>query len=90
VARLYLATGDEIARLGEAGAAWMVELSLPGSGARCLAVDPAEPDIVYAGLRKGGVRGTTDGGRSWVDCRLPDAGVLSFCISKGRTLRGEM
>src|SRR5262249_42919116 len=56
MARLYAATGDGIARLDEEGEAWAVELSLAGSGAQCLAIDPRDPDSVYAGLREGGVR----------------------------------
>src|SRR5215216_6459206 len=79
--RLYAATGDGIARLDDAGDGWMVELSLPGSGAQCLAVDPADPDTVYAGLREGGVRRTTDGGRSWAECPLPEPGVFSLAVS---------
>ena len=79
--RLYAATGDGIARLDEAGEAWTVELSLPGSGAQCLAVDPADPDTVYAGLREGGVRRSVDGGRSWIDCELPEPGVFSLAVS---------
>ena len=54
--RLYAATGDAIARLDEVGEIWTVELSLSGNGAQCLAVDPADPETVYAGLREGGVR----------------------------------
>ena len=79
--RLYAATGDGIARLDEAGDGWTVELSLRGSGAQCLAVDPADPDIVYAGLREGGVRRSVDGGRSWDDCELPEPGVFSLAVS---------
>jgi hypothetical protein len=79
--RLYAATGDGIARLDESGDAWSVELSLPGSGAQCLAVDPTDPDTVYAGLREGGVRRTNDGGRTWVDCELPAPGVFSLAVS---------
>jgi hypothetical protein len=79
--RFYAATGDGIARLEEAGGAWEVELSLSGSGAQCLALDPADPDTVYAGLREGGVRRTTDGGRTWVDCALPAPGVFSLAVS---------
>ena len=77
MARLYAATGDGFARLDEAGEAWTVELSLSASGAQCLAVDPADPDTVYAGLREGGVRRSVDGGRSWFDCGLPEPGVLA-------------
>src|SRR5262245_1561368 len=81
VARLYAATGDAIARLEENGGAWSVELSLAGSEAQCLAVDPADPEAVYAGLRDGGVQRSADGGRSWTDCGLPEAGVFSLAVS---------
>src|SRR2546421_2738197 len=81
MARLYAATGDGIARLDEAGGEWAVELSLRGSGTQCLAVDPADADTVYAGLRAGGVRRTRDGGRSWIDCSLPEPGVFSLAVS---------
>jgi hypothetical protein len=80
MARLYAATGDGIARLDEADGAWTVSLSLGGSGAQCLAVDPGDADTVYAGLREGGVRRTTDGGSSWVDCELPERGVYSLAV----------
>jgi photosystem II stability/assembly factor-like uncharacterized protein len=81
VARLYAATGTSIARLEENGDAWTVEQSLVGSGAQCLAVDPRDPDTVYAGLREGGVRRTADAGRSWVDCALPESAVFSLAVS---------
>src|SRR5512140_407899 len=79
--RLYVATGDGTARLDEAGKRWTGELSLVGSGAQCLAVDPADAEVAYAGLREGGVRRTVDGGRSWKDCELPEPGVFSLAVS---------
>jgi hypothetical protein len=81
MARLYVATGDAIARLEESGEDWVVEVSLPGSGAQCLAVDPADPDTVYAGLREGGVRRSADAGRTWRDCGLPEPAVFSLAVS---------
>jgi photosystem II stability/assembly factor-like uncharacterized protein len=81
VARLYAATGDAIARLDRTGDDWMVALSLRGSGAQCLAVDPTDPDTVYAGLHEAGVRRTSDGGRNWVDCALPQPAVFSLAVS---------
>ena len=81
MARLWATTGDGIARLDEAGGEWTVELFLPGSRAQCLAVDPTDADTAYAGLREGGVRRTTDAGRSWDDCALPEPGVFSLAIS---------
>jgi photosystem II stability/assembly factor-like uncharacterized protein len=79
--RLYAATGDGIARLDEADEAWTVSLSLAGSGAQCLAVDPADSNIVYAGLREGGVRRTADGSGSWAELTLPEPGVFSLAVS---------
>jgi hypothetical protein len=81
MARLYVATGDGVARLEESRQAWTVEPSLAGSGAQCVAVDPQDPDTVYAGLREGGVRRTRDAGRNWVDCALPEPGVYSLAVS---------
>ena len=81
MARLYAATGDAIARLDEADGGWTVEVSLRGSGAQCLAVDPTDPDTLYAGLREAGVHKTTNGGRSWTDCELPTTGVFSLAVS---------
>jgi hypothetical protein len=43
---MYAATGDGIARLDEGDGAWSVDLSLRGSGAQCLAVDPADAETV--------------------------------------------
>jgi photosystem II stability/assembly factor-like uncharacterized protein len=80
MARLYAATGDAIARLEERGSDWDVEVSLRGSGAQCLAVNPKESDTVFAGLRTGGVQKTTDGGRTWNDCALPQPGVFSLAV----------
>ena len=79
--RLFAATGDGIARFDETGEAWTVELSLSRSGVQCLAVDPADSDVVYAGLGEGGVRRSVDGGGSWQDCGLPEPGVFSLAVS---------
>ena len=81
MARLYAATGDGFARLDEAGETWTVELALSGSGAQCLAVDPADPETVFVGLRADGVRRSVDGGRTWTDCKLPDPAVFSLAVS---------
>jgi photosystem II stability/assembly factor-like uncharacterized protein len=79
--RLYAATGDAIARLDEEGEGFMVSLSLPGSGAQCLAVDPADGDRVYAGLREGGVRRSDDGGVTWTDVSPPGRAIFSLAVS---------
>src|SRR5947208_12886116 len=81
MARRYAATGDAIARLDENEGAWQTTISLSGSGAHCLAVDLSDQEVVYAGLRDDGIRRTTDGGESWVDCGLPAPGVFSLAVS---------
>ena len=79
--RLYAATGDAIATLVPDGNGWSVRISLAGSGAQCLAVAPADPETVYAGLRDGGVRRSTDAGCTWLDCGLPAPQVFSLAVS---------
>ena len=79
--RLYAATGDGIARLDEGAGSWTAGLSLEGSGAQCLAVDPSDADTVYAGLRDGGVQKTLDGGQTWRDCEVGRTGVFSIAVS---------
>jgi hypothetical protein len=79
--RLYAATGDGIARFDETDGVWTCELSLGGSGAQCLAIDPSDPNTIYAGLRSGGVRKSMDGSRTWIDCRLPEPQVFSVAVA---------
>jgi hypothetical protein len=79
--RLWAATGDSIARLDENGDAWDVTVSLPGSGAQCVAVDPSDPDTAFAGLREHGLRRTCDGGERWEDGGLAQPGVFSVAVS---------
>ena len=39
------------------------------------------PTRSIVGLREGGVRRSVDGGRTWVDCTLPEPGVFSLAVS---------
>ncbi len=79
--RLYAATGDSVARLDESNGGWTIAFSLEGSGAQCIALDPHDPDTLYAGLRGGGVMRTRDGARTWSDCGLPAEDVFSLAVS---------
>ena len=79
--RLWAATGDAIARLDESDGGWDVSVSLEGSGAQCLAVDPSDPDTAFAGLREQGLRRTRDAGATWEDVELPEQGVFSLAVS---------
>ena len=79
--RLWAATGDSVARIDETNGAWDVTVSLPGSGAQCLAAHPADRDTAFAGLREHGLRRTRDGGETWDDVELPEPGVFSVAVS---------
>ena len=59
--RLY-AAADGAVTIVENG---RVELMLEGRGARCLAVDPEDPDTLYVGTSDEGLFKSSDGGRGW-------------------------
>ena len=61
MSRLYAAGDDAVAAI-ENGS---VRLALEGRGARCLAVDPEDPDILYVGTSDEGLFKSEDGGVSW-------------------------
>jgi photosystem II stability/assembly factor-like uncharacterized protein len=65
VARLYAAGYDAVAVVDDG----KVETTLEGRGARCLAVDPEDPNTLYVGTSDEGIFRSTDGGRTWE--RLP-------------------
>jgi hypothetical protein len=79
--RLFAATGDAVVRLDETDGEWTVEGSLEGSGAQCVAGDPGNAETVYVGLREHGLRRSTDGGRTWTECELPQPAVFSVAVS---------
>jgi len=79
--RLWAATGDGVVRIDGVGAEWTATRVLDGVGAQCVAADPTDADVAYAGLRDGGVRRTRDAGSAWEDCDLPEPGVFSVAVS---------
>src|SRR5262245_16231764 len=59
--------GERWRRLPIVGTTGMVRMSFPTRAIR-LAIDPSNPDDVYAGLEVGGVIRSGDAGESWSDC----------------------
>jgi photosystem II stability/assembly factor-like uncharacterized protein len=83
---LYIATNDGgVWKTGDGGSTWMPTMdSMPSLSMGAVAVDPANPQVVYAGtgnafdggavFTKGvGIFRSTDGGRSW---GIADGGIL--------------
>ena len=59
--RLYTAAQSAVTIVENGG----VERTLEGRGARCVAVDPEDPDTLYVGTSDEGVYRSADGGKSW-------------------------
>jgi len=82
--RLYAATGDGVARIAlPTDGRVEVDLGLHGSRAQCVAVDPHNPDRVFAGTLDHGLFRSLDGARSWesVGEAIPQGRVLSVALS---------
>lgn len=90
--RLFAATGDAVARVDSAdGASLTCAVSLGGSGAQCVAVDPRDPRRAFVGTFDNGVYRTRDGGATWapVGADLPYRRVLSVAVSPSDRARGQ-
>lgn len=61
--------------------AWSVEVSLADQDIRCLAADPAHPNVVYAGAQGAGVLRSDDGGQTWRSSGLDGGIVKSLAVS---------
>jgi photosystem II stability/assembly factor-like uncharacterized protein len=82
--RINAATGDDVVRLMLRGARVVeVETVLAGAGARCLAIDPRDPDRVYVGTFDNGLLTSEDAGDTWrgTERGLDESRVLSVAVS---------
>ena len=84
--RFFAATGDAIARLICQDGRCDVRMSLEGSGAQCVAVDPHDPGRIFAGTFDRGLWRSRDGGETWTQMGdgaqgIAQARVLSVAVS---------
>lgn len=89
--RLFAATGDAVAQIDSLdGQAVTTDLNLEGRGVTCVAVDPHDPDRVFAGTFDRGIYRTRDGGQNWesVGTGMADARVPSLAISSCERVNG--
>jgi hypothetical protein len=70
--RTFIATtgGGIVRAVEQADGAWTTQVTSPGRGASCLAVDPLSRRLVYAGTPGGGVIRSDDAGLTWRACGL--------------------
>jgi photosystem II stability/assembly factor-like uncharacterized protein len=84
VSRILVLSADDIVSFALDGArAGNAESLLRDVGARCLAIDPHDPDRLYVGTADRGLYASGDGGRTWRgDAEgLADRRVLSLAVS---------
>ena len=79
--RLHGATKDAVFSLEAGEGTWTARLALEGSGAQCLALDPRQPAILYAGSADRGLFTSRDSGGSWERLDLPHDAVFSVAVS---------
>jgi hypothetical protein len=77
----YLGTfGSGVYKSGDGGSGWDAA-GLSGLVAWSLAVDPANPDLVYAATSTpGSIKVSSTGGGAWADSPLPDAGLIAYAL----------
>jgi hypothetical protein len=88
---VFAVTSDEVVRVTLDGAeAHDPESLLSGVGARCVAVDPRDPDRVYVGTLDRGLYASEDGGVTWRQDEdgLDDRRVLSVAVSPSQQVSG--
>src|SRR3979409_1905822 len=80
--RIFAVTGDAVARFGLDDPE--PEFALEGYQARCIAIDPRDPERVYVGTMDKGLWFSTDGGARWREAgpSIDEPRVLSVAVSR--------
>lgn len=80
--RIFLSTnGSRLARAECNNDQWSVEFLLEGTSIRCLAVDPNNPNTVYAGTQDRGLLRSDDKGKTWHPLGLEDHVIKAIATS---------
>jgi photosystem II stability/assembly factor-like uncharacterized protein len=89
-ARTFLApTGKGLARASRGlNDEWQIEFLLSDQDVRCLAADPLNPNVLYAGTQGNGVLRSNEGGKTWRPVGL--AGQIVKALAVSRTQPGTV
>lgn len=80
--RTFISTNtSRLARAECHGDQWSVEFLLEGTNVRCLATDPHNPNVVYAGTQGSGVLCSDDRGKNWHTLGMDGHVVKAIAIS---------
>jgi hypothetical protein len=79
-------SGSGIERAAQSSdGSWLVTSLLSGADVRCLAADPLNPRVVYAGSNQQGLLRSTDGGATWLPAGLAGIAIRSVAVSPSRS-----
>jgi hypothetical protein len=81
MSELIVATGEELVRVQAQDGRWHASKLSSGRGMQCLAADPRNPDVLYAGSHGEGVWRSASRGRDWARLEFPEADVFSLAVS---------
>ncbi len=79
---LLATTGQGLARAAQHDDHWHVTHLLSDQALTCLAADPLNPSVAYAGTRGGGVLRSSDAGQTWAAAGLAGRIVKALAVSK--------
>lgn len=80
--RAFISTsGSRLARAECANGRWSVEFLLEGTNVRCLAADPLNGNVVYAGTQGNGVLRSDDRGKTWQPLGMEGQVVKAIAVS---------
>ncbi len=83
--KIFLAiTGAGIARAAAISEGWTVTHALAGQNVVCLAPDPIDPAVAYAGTRGNGIYRTADRGQTWHPAGLAGQTVKAIAASQAK------
>jgi photosystem II stability/assembly factor-like uncharacterized protein len=81
--RIFVGTKNGVARVADDGGRFRAEVGLEGLDVQCLAVDPGNPERVYAGTWDHGLHRSEDGGATWEPApAIAERRIISVAVSR--------